>query len=64
VALRELRLGGTIIYMSKQACVYVDDIVLVARNLDSLMEMFITLEDKSLIVSLTINEGKTKYMKI
>jgi hypothetical protein len=52
----------TIIYKSKQACVYADDIVLVAHNLDSLMEMFNTLEEKSRIVGLTINEGKTKYM--
>jgi hypothetical protein len=56
--MRELRLGGTIIYKSKQTCAYADNIVLVAHNLDSL------LEEKSRIVGLTINEGKTKYMKM
>jgi hypothetical protein len=60
----ELRLGGTIIYKSKQACAYVDDNVLVARNLDSLVEMFNTLEEKGRIVGLTINEGKKIYEEV
>jgi hypothetical protein len=50
--MRELRLEGTIIYKSKQACAYADEIVLVERNLHSLMEMFITLEEKSRIAGL------------
>jgi hypothetical protein len=44
----------------------VDDIVLVACNLDFIIKMFNTLEEKSRIVGLThtINEGKTKYMNM
>jgi hypothetical protein len=61
--MKELRMGRTIVYRTKQACAYAD-IALVGRNLDSLMEMFDTLEGKSPALGLTINEEKTKYMKI
>jgi hypothetical protein len=46
-ATKEMRLGGTIVYISKQACVYANHIVLLVRDMDSLIEMFITLEEKS-----------------
>jgi hypothetical protein len=62
--MKELRMGGTIIYRTKQVCVYADDIALVGRNLDWLMEMFDILEEKSRALGLRINEGKTKYMTI
>jgi hypothetical protein len=62
--MKELRMGGTIVYRTKQACAYADDIALVGRNLDSLMKMFDTLERKSPALGLRINEEKTKYMKI
>jgi hypothetical protein len=57
-AMKELNLSGTIICKTKQACAYADDIALVARNTDSLMEMFNILEEKSRIVGLRINEQK------
>lgn len=38
VVMKELRVGGTVVYMTKEACAYVDDIVLLARNLDSFRE--------------------------
>jgi hypothetical protein len=44
--------------------VHDDDIALVGRNLDWLMEMFDIVEEKSRALGLRINEGKTKYMKI
>jgi sorting nexin-29 len=62
--MKELRIGGTIIYRTKQVCAYADDIELVGRNLDWLMEMFDILEEKSRALGLRINEGKTKYMKM
>jgi hypothetical protein len=55
VAVMEPRVGGTIVYRTKQACAYADDIALVARNLDSLIEMFDTLEEKSRALGLRIN---------
>jgi hypothetical protein len=60
--MKELRMGETIVYRTKQACAYADDIALVGCNLDLLMEMFDTLEEKSQALGLTINEEKTKYM--
>jgi hypothetical protein len=45
-AMKELHLRGTIIYKTKQTCAYADDIALVARNMDSLEDMFNILEEK------------------
>jgi hypothetical protein len=64
VAMKELTMGGTIIYRTKQVCAYADDIALVGRNLDWPMEMFDILEEKGMALGLRINEGKTKYMKM
>jgi hypothetical protein len=58
VAIKKLRVGGTIVYRTKQACAYADDIAIVGRNLDSLMEMFDTLEEKSRALGLRINKEK------
>jgi hypothetical protein len=44
--------------------IFTDDIAIVGRNLDSLIEMFDTLEEKSRALSIRINELKTKYMKM
>jgi hypothetical protein len=62
--MKELNLRWTIIYKTKQASAYGDDIALVAWNMDSLQEMFNILQEKSRIVGLWINEQKTKYMKM
>jgi hypothetical protein len=62
--MKELRMGGTIVYRTKQACAYADDIAIVGRNLDSLIQMFDTLEEKNWALGLRINELKTKYMKM
>jgi hypothetical protein len=64
VAVKELRMGGTTVYRTKQVCAYADDIAIVGRNLDSLIELFDTLEEKRWALGLRINELKTKYMKI
>jgi hypothetical protein len=62
--MKELRMGGTIVYRTKQACAYADDIAIVGHNLDSLIQMFDTLEEKNRALGLRINELKTKYMKM
>jgi hypothetical protein len=54
--MNELRMGGTIVYRTKQACAYADDIALVGCNLDSLMETSDTLEEKSWALGLGINK--------
>lgn len=63
-AMKELRLEGTIVHKSTQTYAYADDIVLMARNMDSLKEIFKILEQKSKNIGLRINERKTKYMKM
>jgi hypothetical protein len=62
--MKELRMGGTIVYRTKQAYAYADDIALVGCNLDSVMEMFDTSEERSWALGLRINEERTKCMKI
>jgi hypothetical protein len=54
----------TIAYRTKQACAYADNTALVGCNLDSLMEMSDTLEEKSQALGLRKTEEKTKYMNI
>ena len=63
-ALEELKLKGNILNKSKQACVYADDIALIARNLPALQEMLTTLTETGKQCGLCINEEKTKYMKM
>jgi hypothetical protein len=43
--LKELKLNGNILYKSKQACAYADDIAFIARNTPALQEMLITLQE-------------------
>jgi hypothetical protein len=50
--------------MSKQECVYADDIVLLARNITEFLEMLITLLEIGIKYALYINEDKIKYMKM
>jgi hypothetical protein len=62
--MKELRVRGTIVYRTKQTCAYADDIVLVGHNLNSLVEIFGTLEEKSRALRHRIIEERAKYMKI
>ena len=61
--LKEMQLNGNILFKSKQACVYADDIALVARNIPALEEMLNIIEEVGRKVGLTINTDKTKYMR-
>lgn len=60
--MKDLSLEGSIIYKSYQVCAYADDIALVARSKNSLIEVFNILEKRSQGFGLKINEMKTKYM--
>jgi hypothetical protein len=53
-----------ILYKSKQACAYGDDIALIARNMPALQKMLITLQEIGVKYGLCINEEKTNYMKM
>jgi sorting nexin-29 len=64
VAMKELRMGGTIVYRTKQVYAYADDIALVVCNLGSVMEMFDTSEERSWALGLRINEERTKCMNV
>jgi len=61
-AINEIDRGGTIFYKSTQICAYADDIVIIARNKESLQNAFIQLEQATRPAGLRINEEKTKYM--
>lgn len=63
-AVRKVGLSGSIIYKLKQAHAYADDIVLIARNMTALTEMFQIIENEGRRLGLRINESKTKYMKM
>jgi hypothetical protein len=43
--LKELKLNGNILYKSKQACAYADDIALIVRNMPEIQAMLITLQE-------------------
>jgi hypothetical protein len=62
--LKELKLNRNILYKSKQACAYADDMALIERNIPALQEMLITLQEIEVKYGLYINEEKTKYMKM
>ena len=51
--IKELKIKGNILYKSKQACVYADDIALIARNVASLRFEYKRGQDK-------IHENGTK----
>jgi len=47
----------------KQACVYADDVVLVTRNKQALINTFQKIKREAEKYGLTINKNKTKYMR-
>lgn len=61
---KELRVEGAIVFKTKQACTYAEDIVLMARSLYSVREIFEAYEEKCQIIGIRINKDKTKYMYV
>jgi endonuclease/exonuclease/phosphatase family metal-dependent hydrolase len=63
-AMKDLSIRGSIVNRTKQVFAYADDIVLVSRNKQSLIEMFEMLRGEVCKYGLEINYQKTKYMKM
>jgi hypothetical protein len=54
---------GNISTKMRQTCAYADDISIIARSRDALVETFNTLRRDAKKFGLKINQGKTKYMR-
>jgi len=61
--MRKLEIRGNITRWRKQACVYADDVVLVTRTKQALMNTFQKLKQEAEKYGLTINQNETKYMR-
>jgi len=61
--IRKLDTRGNISTKLAQLCAYVDDLVIIARTLNAVDEMFLTLEKEARDAGLIVNQSKTKYMK-
>jgi len=61
--MKKLQIGGNISTRLKQVCVYADDIVLVTRTKQALINTFQKLKQEAIKYGLAINQNKTKYMR-
>lgn len=61
-AIRDLYNGRHIIGKSYQMLAYVDDVVICARNIGTLLKILEKLERKTNKMGLTLNKEKTKYL--
>jgi hypothetical protein len=61
--LKKLDLRGNISTQLRQLSAYADDILLIARTIQSLKDTFQQLKNVSMEVGLIINENKTKYLR-
>ena len=61
--LKKLDLRGNISTRLRQLMAYADDVLIIARTKQSLIDTFQQLKDNSMEVGLTKNEKKTKYLK-
>ena len=59
----KLEIRGNITTRLKQACIYVDDVVLVTRTKQALIDTFQKLKQEAEKNGLAINQNKTKYMR-
>lgn len=63
-AMGDLCRGGYIINKSYQILAYADDVVIYARSLRNMAEIFEKLEKRTKEMGLIINEDKTKYLRM
>jgi len=61
--MRKLEIRGNITTRLKQASVYADDVVLVTRTKQALINTFQKIKKEAEKYGLTINQNKTKYMR-
>ena len=61
--IKQLEPRGNISTRLKQCSAYADDILIITRNQQTLIDTFGKLKDISLQYGLIVNENKTKYMK-
>jgi len=60
--MKKLEMRGNISMRLKQVCVYADDIVMVTRTEQALINTFQKLKQEAIKYGLVINQNKTKYM--
>jgi hypothetical protein len=61
--MRKLEIRGNITTCLKQTCVYVDNVVLVTRTKQALINTFQKIKQEAEKYGLTINQNKTKYVR-
>jgi sorting nexin-29 len=64
LVIKKLNLRGDVGLKLTQIFAYGDDVALLARSLEALMEIFHKLQNEATSVGLNINEDKTKYTQI
>uniref|UniRef100_A0A8D8QNX5 Craniofacial development protein 2 n=1 Tax=Cacopsylla melanoneura TaxID=428564 RepID=A0A8D8QNX5_9HEMI len=63
-AVKDIDQRGTIFIKSTQVCAYADDIALISRSKNRLVELYKELESNAKKLGLIINESKTMFMKV
>jgi ubiquitin len=63
VIIRKLEIRGNISTRLKQLSAYADDVLIMARTKQTLIDTFLKLKNEALKYGLTVNENKTKYLK-
>jgi len=61
--MKKLHIGGNIPTRLKQLCVYADDIMLVTRTKQAIINNFQKLQQEAIQYGLEVNQNKTKYMR-
>jgi len=61
--MKNLEMRGNISTQLKQVCIYADEIVLVTRTKQALINTFQKLKQEAIKYGLIINQNKTKYMR-
>jgi hypothetical protein len=63
VIIRKLEIRGNISTRLKQLSAYTDDVLIMDRTKQTLIDTFLKLKNEALKYGLIVNENKTKYLK-